>query len=65
MAEQKPPGQQHGQSQKGSKKQPGMGERAKDVLKDEAVRAASWEARSFFHRIFGHNIGRIIRKLFR
>ena len=48
---------------KDEKKEPSVGDRAKEVLKDEAIRKAKWEGRSLFYKIFGHNIGRIIRRL--
>ncbi|MFC1611570.1 hypothetical protein ACFL6C_11480 [Myxococcota bacterium] len=46
------------------KKDPSLGDRAKDVIKDEAARAARWEARSLVYRIFGNNLGRMIRRIF-
>jgi hypothetical protein len=46
------------------KKDPTLGDRAKQALKDEAVRTARWEGRSLLYRIFGHRIGRLISQIF-
>jgi len=46
------------------KKEKSLGDKAKQVLKDEAVRTATWEGRSFLYRLFGHRIGRVISSIF-
>ena len=62
MAEQKTPEQNDTKEEKA--KNPSMGDRTKDVLKDEAARAARRGGRSLLYNIFGSNISRIIRLLF-
>ena len=59
---QQPPAAQETQPEE--KKEPGLGDKAKKVLKDEAIRTATWEGRSFLYRIFGHRIGRMISQIF-
>lgn len=46
------------------KREPTLGDKAKKALKDEAIRTATWEGRSFLYRIFGHRIGRVISQIF-
>jgi hypothetical protein len=46
------------------KKDPSLGDKAKKVIKDEAIRTATWEGRSFLYRLFGHRIGRVISQIF-
>ena len=47
------------------KKEPSLGDRAKKAIKDEAVRTAKWEGRSFLYRIFGYRISRLISEIFK